>query len=115
MTTAERPVRRKQFTGVVVAARRMKRTVTVEVERFPRHAKLRTQYRRTQWFLVDDPKEEAAAGDRVLIEETRPLSRRKHFRLVKVVARGVRVSRSPGEHAPRSSGVPELALSTLKP
>lgn len=87
MTVVTPPVRRTQHTGVVVAARRMKRTVTVEVQRVPWHARLRKQYRQTQRFLVDDPKEEAAVGDHVLIEETRPLSRRKHFRLVRILER----------------------------
>ncbi len=79
--------RRKQFSGTVVSAGKMARTITVIVGRLPWHAKLRKQLRRTTKLLVDDPKQEAHAGDRVVIEETRPLSRRKHFRLLRVTVR----------------------------
>lgn len=106
MTTVTRQVRRQQFTGVVVAARRMKRTVTVDVQRTPWHAKLRKQYRQTQRFLVDDPREEASVGDRVLLEETRPLSRRKHFRLVRILER----STSPAHQALAAHGEEEPSV-----
>ncbi|TSC72989.1 MAG: small subunit ribosomal protein S17 [Parcubacteria group bacterium Gr01-1014_38] len=78
---------RKQFFGTVVSAGKMARTVTVAVERLPWHPTLKHQIRRRTKFLVDDPKHEARIGDQVVIEETRPLSRRKHFRLLRIVSR----------------------------
>ena len=82
----DRP-RRKQFFGTVVSAGKMARTVTVAVERLPWHPTLKQQIRRRTKFLVDDPKREARIDDHVVIEETRPLSRRKHFRLLRIVSR----------------------------
>lgn len=79
-----RAATRKKFSGVVLAAGNMAKTITVSVERFPWHPKVRKQIRRTKTYLVHDPGGEARVGDRVTIEETRPLSKRKHFRLVSV-------------------------------
>lgn len=81
-------IRRKRFTGIVVSAGKMAQTVTVLVERRPWHPTLRAQYRRSQQYLVHDPAGGARLGDRVVIEETRPLSKRKHFRLLRVESRG---------------------------
>lgn len=72
---------RKRLLGVVVAAGKMDRTVAVLVERFLRHSKTRKQIRRTKRYLVHDERNEAREGDRVVIEETRPRSKRKHFRI----------------------------------
>ncbi len=81
------PVRRKRFTGIVASAGRMAQTITVAVERFPWHPKVSKQVRRTHSLLVHDPHSTAAVGDRVVIEETRPLSKRKHFRLLSIEKR----------------------------
>ncbi len=78
-------IHRKRLTGVVVSAGKMAQTITVLVERRPWHPTLRKQYRQSKRYLVHDPKQEARAGDRVTIEETRPLSKRKHFRLLRVM------------------------------
>lgn len=82
----DRTTHRTTFTGIVVAAGRMARTITVAIARLPWHAKLKKQVRRSKWFLVDDPTGAAHVGDQVTIQETRPLSKRKHFRLVRVVS-----------------------------
>lgn len=92
---------RKQFSGTVVSAGKMARTITVIVERLPWHAKLRKQLRRTRKLLVDDPTQEAHVGDRVVIEETRPLSRRKHFRILHVTVRRPQMGTSSDEASPR--------------
>ena len=81
------PPQRKKLSGTVTSAGNMQRTITVAIERHPWHARLRKQLRRQTKLLVDDPKHEAQVGDRVLIEETRPLSKRKHFRLLQIVSR----------------------------
>lgn len=74
--------RPQRLKGVVVAAKTMTKTVVVSVERLVLHQKLRKQFRRTKRFLVHDEREEAQEGDTVLIEQTSPHSRHKHFRLV---------------------------------
>ena len=78
---------RKERTGEVVSDK-MDKTIVVRVERRFRHPKFKkvvTQYKK---FYAHDEKEEANVGDRVRIEETRPLSKSKSWRLVEVVEKG---------------------------
>ena len=68
--------------GTVVASK-MQDTCTVAVERYVKHPKYKKYQRRTKKFLVHDAGNTAKVGDKVEIKETRPLSKRKHFELVK--------------------------------
>lgn len=68
--------------GTVVSTK-MQDTITVAVERYVMHPKYKKFMRRTKKYLVDDKGNTAKAGDLVEIRETRPLSKRKHFELVK--------------------------------
>lgn len=68
--------------GVVVSTK-MQDTITVAVERYVKHPKYKKFMRRTKKFLVHDAGNTAQEGDKVEIRETRPLSKRKHFELVK--------------------------------
>ncbi len=68
--------------GVVVSTKMMD-TITVAVERYVMHPKYKKFMRRTKKFLVHDAGNTAKEGDKVEIRETRPLSKRKHFELVK--------------------------------
>lgn len=72
--------------GVVHAAK-MKKTVVVDIERFVRHPKLGKYMKRYTRCYVHDEKGEAREGDKVEIMETRPLSRLKRWRLLRVVER----------------------------
>ncbi|MDX1951409.1 MAG: 30S ribosomal protein S17 [Verrucomicrobiota bacterium] len=77
---------RKERTGDVIS-NKMNKTIVVRVERRFRHPQFKkvvTQYRK---FYAHDEKNEARVGDIVRIEETRPLSKMKSWRLVKVVER----------------------------
>ena len=77
---------RKERVGEVVS-NRMAKTIVVRVQRrfqHPRFKKVVTRYKK---FYVHDEKDEARVGDRVRIEETRPLSRMKCWRLVAVLER----------------------------
>ncbi|MDD5544063.1 MAG: 30S ribosomal protein S17 [Acidobacteriia bacterium] len=80
--------RRNKQTGVVTSAR-MKKTVAVDVDRSFSHPLYRRIVRRTSRFLAHDEKNEARVGDRVEIEETRPLSKRKRWRLKRIITRAV--------------------------
>ncbi|OGG49450.1 30S ribosomal protein S17 [Candidatus Kaiserbacteria bacterium RIFCSPHIGHO2_01_FULL_54_36] len=71
----------KTFEGVVVKAA-MKDTATVQVERYVKHPKYKKFMRLNRKFLVHDVGNTAQVGDKVVIRETRPISRRKHFILV---------------------------------
>lgn len=72
----------KTFEGVVVKASG-KHTVSVLVERYVKHPRYGKYMRRSQKFLVHDPEDKATVGEKVVIRESRPISRRKHFVLVK--------------------------------
>src|SRR6476619_7215374 len=87
-TTATAPAasrgNRKERIGEVIS-NKMAKTITVQVERrfaHPRFKKVVTGYKK---FYAHDEKGEAKVGDRVRIEETRPLSKTKRWRLVEVV------------------------------
>src|SRR3974390_1677930 len=88
---APSPNHRKQRVGEVIA-NKMAKTITVRVERrfpHPKFKKVVTGYKK---FYVHDEKSEAKVGDRVRIEETKPLSKTKRWRLVEVVERGVELT-----------------------
>ena len=77
---------RKERTGEVIS-NLMTKTIIVRVERrfpHPKFKKVVTGYKK---LYAHDEKSEAKVGDRVRIEETRPLSKTKRWRLVQVVAR----------------------------
>jgi len=71
-------------TGVVVSDK-MDKTVKVAIERQVRHGVYGKTQRRTSTFLAHDEKNEARAGDRVSVTETRPISRRKRWTVVGIV------------------------------
>ncbi len=68
--------------GTVVSAN-MTDTVTVVVQRYVKHAKYKKYQRRAKKYLVHDAGNTAAIGQQVEIREVRPISKRKHFALVK--------------------------------
>jgi small subunit ribosomal protein S17 len=77
---------RKERVGEVLASK-MAKTIVVRVERrfpHPQYKKIVTAYKK---FYAHDEKSEAKAGDRVRIQECRPLSKTKRWRLVEVVER----------------------------
>ena len=84
-TTAARG-HRKERVGDVVSDK-MNKTIVVRVERRFRHPKFEKVVTGYKKFYAHDEKNEAKIGDRVRIEETRPLSKTKCWRLVEVVER----------------------------
>jgi len=90
---AAQPARanRKERVGEVIS-RNMAKTIVVRVERrFPhrRFKKVVTGYKK---FYAHDDKGEAKVGDRVLIQETRPISKTKRWRLVQVVEKATEIA-----------------------
>jgi len=84
-TTSTAPAAsRKERTGEVVAAK-MQKTIVVRVERRVPHPKFKKIVRVHKKFYAHDEKSEAKTGDRVLIRETRPLSKLKRWELVSVL------------------------------
>ena len=75
---------RKTFIGTVVS-NKMKKTIVVAVENKVAHPLYKKVVTHTKKFKVHDEKNECAVGDKVEIAETRPLSKDKYFRLVRIV------------------------------
>ena len=91
-TTSEAPrAKRKERVGEVIS-NKMAKTIIVRVERrfpHPKYKKVVTGYKK---LYAHDEKSEAKVGDRVRLEETRPLSKIKRWRLVEIMARGTGVT-----------------------
>ena len=77
---------RKVRVGSVVSTR-MDKTAVVELVWKQRHRVYRKQMRRVTRFYVHDPEAQCRIGDTVRIQETRPISRTKHWRLLDILSR----------------------------
>jgi small subunit ribosomal protein S17 len=84
-TGTGRPARKTQV-GTVVSDR-MQKTVVVEVQRQGRHPLYKKIVRFTRRFKAHDEAGEAHVGDKVLIAETRPVSKDKRWRVAQVLER----------------------------
>jgi small subunit ribosomal protein S17 len=80
--------RRQQKTGRVVS-NKMDKTIVVAVESLKRHRLYKRTYKSTNKFKAHDEHNEALPGDMVRIEETRPISKDKRWRLVEIIKRAV--------------------------
>ncbi len=78
--------RRKQRIGVVVSDK-MQKTIVVVEERLVEHPLYHKHIRRRTKYYVHDEAQQARVGDLVRIEETRPLSKLKRWRLVEIIRR----------------------------
>ena len=78
--------RRQEKVGIVTG-NKMQKTVVVTVERQTTHPLYKRVVRRSKGFLAHDEKGECQLGDTVRIQETRPLSARKRWRVAQVIAR----------------------------
>jgi small subunit ribosomal protein S17 len=96
--------KRKTKVGRVVSDK-MDKTIVVSVERLARHRLYKRVIRLTTKFKAHDETNDAHVGDTVLIEESRPLSATKRWRLVEVTARA-------GANAPGPDLVVEEAATT---
>lgn len=85
-TTTVTTGKRKTKVGRVVSDK-MDKTIVVSVERLARHPLYKRVIRLTTKFKAHDELNEAKVGDTVLIEESRPLSATKRWRLVEVLSR----------------------------
>ena len=77
---------RKQRVGVVSSSK-MDKTITIVVERKLRHPIYGKFVKKTKKFVAHDEKNECNEGDTVRIMETRPLSKRKRWRLMEIIER----------------------------
>lgn len=80
--------RKQELVGTVVSASADK-TISVLVETYKKDRKYGKRVKYSKKYAAHDEKNEAAVGDIVRIAQTRPLSKTKHYRLVKVVEKAV--------------------------
>lgn len=76
--------RKIEVVGEVIS-NKMNKTISVLIYRMVRHAKYGKYMKRTSVFKAHDENNSAKVGDKVLIRETRPLSKTKRWQLVEVV------------------------------
>jgi small subunit ribosomal protein S17 len=79
---------KRQMIGTVVSNKADK-TVSVVVERLVRHKMYHKIMRRRSKFAAHDGRNDCQIGDRVLISESRPLSKSKRWRVIKIVEKAV--------------------------
>ena len=77
---------RKERVGLVVS-NKMEKSIVVQIERKYRHPIYGKFVRKTKKFVAHDEKNDCNIGDTVRIMETRPLSKRKNWRLVEIIER----------------------------
>ncbi len=75
---------KRQLTGIVVSDK-MQKTVVVRVERIKIHPKYKRRYKIHKKYKAHDEKGECKIGDKVVIEESRPISKEKKWRVVKKI------------------------------
>ena len=72
-----------------VLSNKMDKTVVVGIETYKKHAAYGKYVRRTKKYVAHDEKNECQVGDKVLIVETRPLSKRKRWRVRTIVQKAL--------------------------
>jgi small subunit ribosomal protein S17 len=97
MASEEQRGKRRVEVGVVTSDK-MQKTRRVEIPRLVKHQRYGKYIRRRTICHVHDEQNESRAGDTVEIMETRPLSKTKHWRLIRVVTK-----------APQTAAVPAAA------
>jgi small subunit ribosomal protein S17 len=81
----------KQEIGIVISDK-MNKTVVVEIENRYSHPIYSKTLIKTKKYLAHDELEEANIGDQVLVQECRPLSKRKRWKLIKILSKSSLVS-----------------------
>ncbi|MCB9493929.1 MAG: 30S ribosomal protein S17 [Desulfobacteraceae bacterium] len=79
---------KRQLSGYVVS-NKMDKSVTVKVERLVKHPLYKKYIRRHKKYMAHDERNECQVGDRVLILESRPLSKNKRWRVSRIMEKAV--------------------------
>jgi len=96
---------KKQRSGTVVSDK-MDKTVVVQIERIVSHPLYGKSMRRRKRYKAHDETNVCRLGDQVLIEEARPLSKQKHWRVVRILERHEVADVQPREIDAEMAGVP---------
>ena len=75
---------KKQFIGIVVSDK-MDKTRVVKVQTLKTHPKYKRRYRSHKKYKAHDAENQYHSGDRVILEESRPMSKDKHWIIVKKI------------------------------
>ncbi len=75
---------KRQLIGKVIS-NKMQKTVVVEIERIKEHPKYKRRFKVHKKYKAHDEKGEYKEGDRVIMEECRPLSKEKKWRVIKKI------------------------------
>ena len=75
---------RKQIIGKVVS-NKMEKTIVVEIEALVMHSLYKKSVRKSKRIKGHDNKNECSVGDIVKVEETRPLSKEKRYKLIEII------------------------------
>ncbi len=73
---------KKQMIGTIIS-NKMQKTVVVEVEKLKEHPKYKRRFKVHKKYKAHDEKGEYHIGDRVVIEECRPISKEKRWRVIR--------------------------------
>jgi small subunit ribosomal protein S17 len=84
---SEGGLRRKKMVGIVISDR-MDKTALVEVERLAKDPVYKKFLRRRAKYMAHDPQNLCKVGDKVRIIESKPISRRKRWRVSEVIEKG---------------------------
>ncbi|MCM8800716.1 MAG: 30S ribosomal protein S17 [Candidatus Omnitrophica bacterium] len=76
--------KKREFVGTVISDK-MQKTIIVKIMRLTKHPKYKRIIKKYNKFKVHDEKGIAKIGDMVRIQQTRPISKEKHFRLLEVI------------------------------
>lgn len=89
----------RKLRGTIVS-NKMTKTVVVRVDRLKKHPKYQKYYRLSKKFKAHDEKGEYRIGDVVIIQETRPLSKEKRWRVVELAKRPLSEEEAANVKAP---------------
>lgn len=73
---------KRRIKGIIISDK-MEKTVVVETEKVKKHPRYQKRYKVHKRYKAHDPREEYKIGDIVMIEECRPLSRQKRWRIIR--------------------------------
>lgn len=79
---------KRQVVGTIIS-NKMEKTVVVQVERLVKHPLYKKYIRRRNKFMAHDKENECQIGDRVMITESRPLSKTKRWRVSRIIEKAV--------------------------
>jgi len=94
---------KKQLTGEIVS-NKMQKTVVVKVVRLKEHPKYKKRIRVYKKYKAHDEKGEYNIGDKVIIEEFRPISKEKRWRVIKKIASRIREGSKEEEEVSEEGG-----------